>query len=377
MKTICFCAIVKNESKIIERCLESVKHLMDYWIIIDTGSTDNTQNIIKNYLKNIPGELIEKPWIDFATCRNYYVQAAAHKTDYILHQDADEIMIFDKNFNIQSFKQNLTADVYGITFHMNTVKYVRRALFKNNNTKKYVGVIHENLITHIGTETYDIIHDFYQTSPSDGNRSIITNWEEKFLKDAQIFQNAINDKKTDPNIIPRYKFYLANSLRDANQYEKAINAYLDYIQNYAWNQEAYMAYYHCYKLATEKCNHNPDNYIHLLHKACELIPERLESPFLLTRYYLSKNYNELAYRFAYYSLFTQPKQLNMLNTLFYESEIYDYHMPIEYSVACYNTQRYHECLDVNIKLLDKSPPEYIKNHILHNINCCKNKLNLA
>ena len=377
MKTICFCAIVKNESKVIERCLQSVKHLMDYWIIIDTGSTDGTQDIIKNYLKDIPGQLIEKPWKDFATCRNYYVQAAAHKTDYILHQDADEILIPNQNFNTHNFKQNLTADVYGITFQMNTIKYVRRALFKNDNTKKYIGVIHENLITHTGSETYDIVNDFYQTSPADGNRSTITNWEEKFLKDAQIFENAINDPDTDPNIIPRYKFYLANSLRDANQYQKAIDAYLDYLQNYAWNQEAYMSYYHCYKLATEKCNHNPDNYIHLIHKACELIPERLEAPFLLTRYYLTKNYNELAYRFAHYSLFIQPKQLNMLDTLFYESSIYDYHMPIEYSVACYNTQRYYECLDVNIKLLDKSPPEHIQNHIMHNINCCKNKLNLA
>ena len=50
---ICLNMIVKNESKVIKRCLDSIMPLIDYWIIVDTGSDDGTQQIIKNYLKMI------------------------------------------------------------------------------------------------------------------------------------------------------------------------------------------------------------------------------------------------------------------------------------------------------------------------------------
>ena len=54
--SVCLNMIVKNESKVILRCLESVKDIVDYWVIVDTGSTDGTQIIIQDYLKGIPGE---------------------------------------------------------------------------------------------------------------------------------------------------------------------------------------------------------------------------------------------------------------------------------------------------------------------------------
>ena len=62
--------IVKNESKVIRRCLESVLPLVDYWVIVDTGSTDGTQQIILECLKEVPGFLHERPWVDFSHNRN-------------------------------------------------------------------------------------------------------------------------------------------------------------------------------------------------------------------------------------------------------------------------------------------------------------------
>ncbi|MGW8788902.1 glycosyltransferase, partial [Heyndrickxia sporothermodurans] len=44
-KTICLSMIVKNEASVIRRCLDSVRPLIDTWVIIDTGSTDGTQDI--------------------------------------------------------------------------------------------------------------------------------------------------------------------------------------------------------------------------------------------------------------------------------------------------------------------------------------------
>ena len=66
--SICLNMIVKNESEIITRCLDSVKDLIDYWVISDTGSTDGTQQIITDYFKqhNIPGLLLENAWKNLA-----------------------------------------------------------------------------------------------------------------------------------------------------------------------------------------------------------------------------------------------------------------------------------------------------------------------
>jgi glycosyltransferase involved in cell wall biosynthesis len=65
--TICLTMIVKNESKVIRRCIDSVKDYINYWVIVDTGSTDGTQDLVKEIMDEygIPGELHERPWVDF------------------------------------------------------------------------------------------------------------------------------------------------------------------------------------------------------------------------------------------------------------------------------------------------------------------------
>ena len=58
MKSVCLNMIVKNEKRVIQECLLSVKPLINYWVIVDTGSSDGTQNIIKRTMQGLPGEFI-------------------------------------------------------------------------------------------------------------------------------------------------------------------------------------------------------------------------------------------------------------------------------------------------------------------------------
>ena len=68
--TICLNMIVKNEAHVIRRCLDSVRPFIDCWVIVDTGSTDGTQELIREVMRDIPGELRERPWKNFAHNRN-------------------------------------------------------------------------------------------------------------------------------------------------------------------------------------------------------------------------------------------------------------------------------------------------------------------
>jgi glycosyltransferase involved in cell wall biosynthesis len=65
-QSFCLNMIVKNEARVIRRCLDSARPIIDFWVIVDTGSTDGTQEAIRRHLDGLPGELIERPWVDFA-----------------------------------------------------------------------------------------------------------------------------------------------------------------------------------------------------------------------------------------------------------------------------------------------------------------------
>ncbi len=90
--------IVKNEAAVIERCLRSVRPFIDAWAIADTGSSDGTQEIVRRVLQGIPGELIERPWVDFSTNRNQALELARRHGDYALIIDADEVLQADTGF---------------------------------------------------------------------------------------------------------------------------------------------------------------------------------------------------------------------------------------------------------------------------------------
>ena len=93
-KTVCLNMIVKNESHVIEKTLENIcsKINFAYWVIVDTGSTDNTKEIITNFFKkkNIKGELHDTEWRDFAYNRTDALNKAFNKTDYVFIFYADD-----------------------------------------------------------------------------------------------------------------------------------------------------------------------------------------------------------------------------------------------------------------------------------------------
>src|SRR5262245_27861954 len=93
--------IVRNESAVIARCIRSVKHLLTHWAIVDTGSTDDTIEIIRRELADLPGEIISREWQNFEVGRNLALDfARLFNTDYILTLDADEVLHWPSGWDL-------------------------------------------------------------------------------------------------------------------------------------------------------------------------------------------------------------------------------------------------------------------------------------
>ena len=147
-ETICLNMIVKNEKDVIRRCLDSVKSKIDYWVIVDTGSTDGTQEIIKEHLKDIPGELHERPWKNFGHNRSEAVNLAQGKANYILFIDADDTIVFEPGFELEP-----THDMFTMWRGSDSFSYIKPQLARSGLPWRWVGVTHEYLDCPIPTSS--------------------------------------------------------------------------------------------------------------------------------------------------------------------------------------------------------------------------------
>ena len=150
---VCLNMIVKNESKIILRLLESVVKIIDSYCICDTGSTDNTVSIIENFFAShgIPGKIPREPFRDFAHNRSFALkQCETMPVDYILLLDADMIFQLGAGVTPEEFKRGLlTHNAHHMFQGTDTFYYKNARIVKNRIGASYWGVTHEYLKTSV------------------------------------------------------------------------------------------------------------------------------------------------------------------------------------------------------------------------------------
>jgi glycosyltransferase involved in cell wall biosynthesis len=229
ISSLCLVMIVKNEIKVLSRCFDSVKDYIDYWVICDTGSTDGTQDFIKNYFqeKKIKGELHEHEWKNFGYNRTLAVQSAYQKADYLLLMDADFVFCV-KN---RSFKNELKEDMYYISYE-GSLDYRQTLLVSGKKEWKYIGVTHEYI--HSPGAKGVIFDGFTFLHKCDG-----ISRQEKIPRDIQLLLGGLEDEPKNA----RYMFYLAQSYFDNNEMEKAIEWYDKRIFEGGWEEEVYYSKY--------------------------------------------------------------------------------------------------------------------------------------
>lgn len=361
-KTICLNMIVKNEAHVIVRCLESVLPIIDSWVIVDTGSTDGTQKVIKDYLKDIPGELHERPWVNFGHNRDEALQLAKPKADYILFMDADDKLVFEKDFKFPP----LTDDCYLVaTQHAdlpNKSEYYLPRLISSRNDWHWLGVLHE----HVYAERADTI------TPLIGVKYIYLSGGARskdpmtYRKDIEILLEGL---KNEPNN-ERYLFYLARSYSSINDLDNALKYYqMRATMKQGLEQEIYLSLIKIGNIYDFQ-NKDPETVIQAYKKAFEFRPERLEP-----LYFLSRKYTQIGQPQKAYDILNKAVKMPMTKDMVYvETWIYDYGLLFEYSVTACLIEKYEEAILICKQLLAINDlPDQFKKDTQNNLQYAENK----
>jgi len=315
--TICLNMIVKNESKIIKRLLNSVVPLIDTYCICDTGSTDNTVEIIETFFreKNITGKIVHEPFRDFGYNRTFSMQQCREhpNSDYLLLIDADMILEIDPKFSITNFKNSLKSDAYHLFQGSPSFYYKNVRILRNNSEYSYWGVTHEYVKTppHTTYETIDRSLLFINDVGDGGSKT------EKLSRDIALLERGLEEHPNDP----RYLFYLANSYRDTQQYVKSIELYRKRIEIGGWKEEIWYSYYSigkCYVSMNEM-----EKAIGAWLDAYDYFPDRSENLYEIVSYYRRNGKNKLAYKFYQIAKIDLEKKTEY-DHLFLEKSVYDY-----------------------------------------------------
>lgn len=294
MSTICLSMIVKNETHIVHECLNSIWQHIDYWVVVDTGSTDGTQDLIRAFFaeKGIPGEIIERPWVNFGYNRSEALELCTGKADYAWMIDADDRILGE--FKYPNGK-NLQHDAYAIKCGREQCVWWRNQIFKTGIGWRYEGVLHEYAACPNRPQLTQaqLQGDYHLEARTLGNRNVITTQVEKYSKDAELLETEL---LKDPNN-SRYQFYLAQSYFDSQQWEKSEKAYLRRVEMGGWEEECYYSLFRVALIAMST-NASWSTVQEKLLTAYDYRPCRAEPLHIIARYLRGKNQQRAAYMFA-------------------------------------------------------------------------------
>jgi glycosyltransferase involved in cell wall biosynthesis len=345
--TVALCMIVRDEARVIERCLASCRPLVDTWVICDTGSTDETAERIEAAFEGLPGALHHRPWRDFGTNRSELMALARGAADYLLLLDADMTIRVDRQL------PSLDADAY-LVRHRGSVDYAVPRLVRGDRDWRFVGSTHEHLHSD-APFTQESLDALVVEHHADGGRR-----DEKFERDRMFLER---DVRADPEDA-RATFYLAQTYRDLGRTEESIDLYLRRAALGGWDQEVF---YSQYQAGVLRAATDPDAAAGLLLDALETRPGRAEPLLELARLARMAGRHQAAHLYAARGLeLPYPDDI-----LFVHRSVYDWELLFELSIAAYWIGDVDAALAANDRLLgERNYPPDIHRYVVENRDHC-------
>lgn len=370
MSTFCLNMIVKNEIKTLPVLFKSLYKVIDYYVILDTGSTDGTPEFIKTEMDKygVKGEVHLGEWVNFGHCRNEALKLAIGKGDYVLIIDADE----ELNYTDANYFKTLKYDCYNLKRKYGTTEYYLPAIIniKNNNELQWTwkGVVHNYLESKTQMFSFDVSIDdiFILSHIHGGAKSHGVTAEEKYLRDAKMLEEELIKNPNDT----RSQFYLAQSYRDANMVDKAIEHYQKRANMGGWEEEVYYSKLRVGRLMMQK-GEPFEKFAPILLDAYQTLPTRVEAIHSLVSYCRIRKMYSLGHLLG-----KVPVNIRSTNCkLFIEMPSYDYGLLDDYSVCAYWAGDYEDSVKCCKTLLsEKKIPKIQIERIETNLEFGLNKL---
>ncbi|MGQ0846299.1 MAG: glycosyltransferase [Sporichthyaceae bacterium] len=352
--TLCLNMIVRNEAAIVERCLRAAAPHVDCYVVLDTGSTDDTVAIVERVMaeEGVPGLVAHGEFHDFEQARNCALEAARTADlafDYLLLCDAD----MDLRVEDLEFREHLTAPAYRLLQRNASIGYQNLRLLHRNVPARYVGVTHEFL--DIGPEQAQSLDGAWFWDHAEGSSRAV-----KFERDIALLTAALRE---DPSNA-RYVFYLAQSYRDCGRHREAQETYRRRVALGGWEEEVWYSLLQIAWLAELLEQDEPavaDAYL----TAYQFRPTRAEPLVALARWY-----RENGRRFALAHLVADrarhlPRPSDLL---FLDESTYAWRARDEYAIAAYWIGEYAASAEVSSALLaDPALPQEQRERVQGNL----------
>ena len=315
--------MIKNESKILKRCLEAVENIVDCFCILDTGSTDNTVEIANEFLKTRTGCLTVEQWRDFGYNRTISFQNAQKyirdELKWDLTQTYGLLLDADMMFVPNKLKQQTLGHTGYRFIQINGgLEYYNTRLVRMDYNWKCVGVTHEYWDGPTESLPKDIC---YIDDRNDGGCK-----HDKFERDQKLLEQGLKD---EPQNV-RYMFYLAQTYKCLNKFLDSIRMYKNRINAGGWPEEVWYSHMmigECYKMLG-----NIGKFEYWMQLAHVYRPSRVESIYRLTEFFRITGDHYKAYHYARIGLATPyPKD----DLLFIEGDVYRGKFYYEMSILDY------------------------------------------
>lgn len=345
--------IVKNEAHVIERSLNSIKPFIDYYVIVDTGSTDDTIAKIQRVMEGVKGEVISKPWVNFAHNRNEALDLLRPHATHAFFLDADDIVQVEG----ESLTKGLTLEdrAASVRVRYGALDYQRLAIVATQSAYRWAGVVHEVIHDPTGTERTDppLLDHVTIKVVGGGARS---KDPLKFQKDALVLQEYLAQVPNDTRTV----FYIAQSYRDAGDTVKAIEWYEKRITLGGWKEEVFWSLYQIALLR------NTDD---AFARAARYASWRLEPIYHRARLARERGDYAMAFAMAHYcrKFLQNPAKLPM-DTLFLDQDVFKYGCLFERSVASFWIHQFSQFKHdmTHLQEFGDQLPEPWRTHVQHN-----------
>jgi len=335
-QTIALSMIVKDEEEVILRALDSVRHFVDYYCICDTGSSDNTVKVIKDYLKKngFKGRVYQDHWVNFAHNRSLAIGRAQGKCDYIMTLDADEVFAVYNGVEPDLTKRVVALPkLWGDRVNMDTwqpgMVFQRTQFMKDSaGPWRWESPVHEVPVTP-NEGTLEILGGMCVLPNKDGARAKDPH---RFLWDAFHFEKEVVE-------VPdhwRAWFYLGQSYQDAGRLDQAISAYLHNAENTHWGEEKAISL-----LRVARIYHHREGFDKALPfywRSYAAHPKRAEAMFEIVCHYRKEKMFQLGAQLAPFLL----DSCHDGDLLFVETDIYHWKAKDEISICYFYCHRFEE-----------------------------------